>query len=163
MHYVSYEDFTSMDMRLGLIKFVEPVEGTDKLLRFEIDFGPLTKQRIQCNGTCTKNNQDDCEDCNEDASCSIHCECEPRGDDEPPFGKEAYTGRDVRQIVSGVREFFPDYETLVGTYGLYILNLKPREIRGVMSNGMLMAVDGVDGNPVFLGPQAEVHPGAKIR
>jgi len=127
MNYVAYDDFKKMDMRCGLIKHVEPVEGTDKLLRFEIDFG----------------------------------ECEEQT--ELPFEKEEYKGRDVRQIVSGVREFFPEYESFIGQYGLYILNLEPREIRGVMSYGMLMAVDGVDGQPVFLNPSANIHPGAKIR
>lgn len=127
MNYVSYDDFKKMDMRLGHIQHVEPIEGTDKLLRFEIDFGAMTDQ------------------------------------ESLPFDKEAYRNRDVRQIVSGVREFFPEYEQLVGQYGLYILNLEPREIRGVMSHGMLMAVDGIDGKPVFLGPQSAVEPGAKVR
>lgn len=127
MNYVSYDDFKKMDMRFGLIKFVEPVEGTDKLLRFEIDFGALDE------------------------------------DTEPAFGKEEYQGRDVRQIVSGIREFFPEYEQLVGQYGMYILNLEPREIRGVMSHGMLMAVDGTDGNPVFLKPAGDIEPGTKVR
>jgi methionyl-tRNA synthetase len=126
MDYVSYDEFKKMDMRFGLIRFVEPVEGTDKLLRFEIDFGSLENEEL-------------------------------------PFEKEEYQGRDVRQIVSGIREYFPEYEQLVGTYGLYILNLEPREIRGVMSHGMLMAVDGVDGAPVFVGPQGDIEPGSRIR
>jgi len=153
MNYVTYEEFKKMDMRLGLIKFVEPVEGTDKLLRFEIDFGPID---IICDPSCKENCV--CED--GDCVCVQDCTCELP---EPPFGKEEYTGRDVRQIVSGVREFWPNYEELEGNYGLYILNLEPREIRGVMSHGMLMAVDGKDGNPVFLGPQGDIEPGAKIR
>lgn len=140
-------------MRLGHIKFVEPVEGTDKLLRFEIDFGPAT---IECDTTCTE----ECICSDEECVCVQDCSCELP---ETPFGKEGYAGRDVRQIVSGIREYWPEYEELVGNYGLYILNLEPRKIRGVMSHGMLMAVDGIDGNPVFLGPQGDVEPGAKIR
>lgn len=68
-----------------------------------------------------------------------------------------------RQIVSGIREFFPDYESLVGKQALYVLNLEPREIKGITSFGMLMAVDGVDGNPVFLTPENPVHPGSRVR
>ena len=140
-------------MRLGHIKYVEPVEGTDKLLRFEIDFGPI---QIKCNNTC----REECICDNETCICVQDCICEiPK----PAFGKQEYTGRDIRQIVSGVRQFFPEYQELIGIYGLYILNLEPREIRGVMSHGMLMAVDGIDGNPVFLGPQGEVEPGASVR
>lgn len=69
----------------------------------------------------------------------------------------------LRQIVSGIREFFPEYEKLVGKQVLYIVNLEPRTIRGVESQGMLMAVDGKDGKPVFLTPDVEVNPGTKVR
>lgn len=68
-----------------------------------------------------------------------------------------------RQIVSGIREYFPNYESLVGKKALYVLNLEPREIKGVVSYGMLMAVDGVDDKPVFLIPDGEVNPGSKVR
>lgn len=165
MKYVTYEDFNNMDMRLGRIRFVEPVPETDKLLRFEIDFGAQDKPVINCTGSCEVSSDIDCEKCDQNDSstrCEIHCECEPK-ESSTPFGKQEYQGRDIRQIVSGVREFFPEYETLVGKYGLYILNLEPRNIRGVMSHGMLMAVDGVNGEPVFLEPRGEVEPGAKIR
>lgn len=109
--YMTYEEFKKLDARVGHIKKVEEVEGADKLLRFEIDFGE---------------------------------------------------GQD-RQIVSGIREFFPEYEQLVGKKALYVLNLAPREIKGVTSYGMLMAVDGIDGKPVFLIPEQEVNPGSKVR
>ena len=69
---------------------------------------------------------------------------------------------ELRQIVSGIREFFPEYEKLVGKQVLYIVNLEPRTIRGV-SSGMLMAVDGKDGAPVFLSPEVEVLAGSKVR
>ncbi len=67
-----------------------------------------------------------------------------------------------RQVVSGLREYFPDYEELIGKKVLYILNLEPRKIKGYESNGMLMAVDGVDGKPAFLIPDSEVVPGSKV-
>jgi methionyl-tRNA synthetase len=69
----------------------------------------------------------------------------------------------LRQIVSGLHEFYPDYQGLVGKQVLYIVNLEPREIKGVQSNGMLMAVDGKDGRPVFLIPDGDVDPGSKVR
>lgn len=69
----------------------------------------------------------------------------------------------LRQIVSGIREFFPEYEQLVGKQVLYIVNLEPRKIKGFESNGMLMAVDGKDGIPVFLTPEVEVNPGTQVR
>ncbi len=68
-----------------------------------------------------------------------------------------------RQILSGIREFYPEFEQLVGKQVLYIVNLEPRTIRGLQSNGMLMAVDGLDGKPVFLTPEVPVAAGAKVR
>lgn len=69
---------------------------------------------------------------------------------------------DVRQILSGIREWYAP-ETLVGKQLLYVVNLAPRMIRGLESNGMLMAVDGIDGAPVFLVPEKEVGKGARVR
>ncbi|MCA9352403.1 hypothetical protein KC866_03385 [Patescibacteria group bacterium] len=159
MNYVTYDEFKKMDMRVGLIRCVESIDGADKLLRFEIDFGVQSEHTITCTGECRK---ESCDTCDGECTCDITCTCEP-GVSLVPFGKDEYRGRDVRQIVSGIREYWPAYKELEGRYGLYILNLEPREIRGVMSHGMLMAVDGTDGNPVFLGPQGDIDPGARVR
>jgi len=74
------------------------------------------------------------------------------------------------QIISGIKEYYPDPQVLVGKQVLYIVNLEPRKIKGYESNGMLMAVDGPssdetssDGKPVFLIPEVEVNPGARVR
>lgn len=69
----------------------------------------------------------------------------------------------LRQIVSGIREFYPEFQRLIGKQVLYIVNLEPRMIKGFESNGMLMAVDGLDGKPVFMIPEVEVNAGSKIR
>lgn len=70
---------------------------------------------------------------------------------------------ELRQIVSGIREYFSDSSVLIGKQVLYVVNLEPRTIRGVTSNGMLMAVDGPDGAPVLMSPVEPVNPGAHIR
>mgnify|MGYP003514652618 FL=1 len=69
----------------------------------------------------------------------------------------------LRQIVSGIREYYPEYEKLIGKQALYIVNLEPRMIKGFESQGMLMAVDGTDERPVFLIPDGEVQSGTKVR
>jgi methionyl-tRNA synthetase len=69
----------------------------------------------------------------------------------------------LRQIVSGIREYYPDPSVLVGKQVLYIVNLEPRKIKGFESNGMLMAVDGKDGRPIFLVSDGEVSSGTKVR
>ena len=81
-----------------------------------------------------------------------------------------FGGGELRQIVSGIREFYPEpsedepgYKQLVGKQLLYVTNLEPREIKGITSYGMLMAVDGSDGNPVFLVPEKPVDAGSSVR
>jgi methionyl-tRNA synthetase len=69
----------------------------------------------------------------------------------------------LRQIVSGIKEYYPDPSILIDKQVLYIVNLEPRRIKGFESNGMLMAVDGVDGKPVFLTPEVEVKAGSRVR
>ncbi len=69
----------------------------------------------------------------------------------------------LRQIISGIHEYYPDLSVLIGKQVLYIVNLEPRSIKGVESNGMLMAIDGLDGKPVFLVPEVEVGAGSKVR
>ena len=69
----------------------------------------------------------------------------------------------LRQIISGIHEYYPDPQVLIGKQVLYIMNLEPRKIKGFESNGMLMAVDGLDDKPVFLVPEVEVGVGSKVR
>lgn len=73
------------------------------------------------------------------------------------FGEET-----PRQILSGIRQWYTP-ESLVGKQLLFVTNLAPRTMMGLESQGMLMAVDGVDGQPVFIVPETEVSNGAKVR
>lgn len=78
------------------------------------------------------------------------------------FGETDEEGnKKLRQIISGIRESYPDYEKLIGKQVLYIVNLEPRTIKGFESNGMLMAV-GED-KPIFLIPDEKVENGSKVR
>ncbi len=49
-----------------------------------------------------------------------------------------------RQIVSGIREYFEDPEFLVGKQCPFVLNLEPRVIRGLESQGMILASNHED-------------------
>ncbi len=68
-----------------------------------------------------------------------------------------------RQILSAIREFYPDISTIIGKNLVFVSNLEPRTIRGFESQGMVVAVDGLEGQPVFLVPEADVNPGSKAR
>ena len=68
---------------------------------------------------------------------------------------------ECRQIVSGIREFFGDPEVLVGGYCTVLINLEPRTIKGVESQGMILA--GKDGDGfALLTPAVELSPGSII-
>lgn len=67
-----------------------------------------------------------------------------------------------RQIISGIREFFPDPQVLVGWQCPFLVNLAPRVIRGLESQGMILAA-GDEGAFALLHPNQEVAPGTKVR
>lgn len=64
-----------------------------------------------------------------------------------------------RTIVSGVALYVPEAEALVGRQLVYVTNLAPRTIKGIESNGMLLAVGSGD-TFAFLTPDRPVPPGA---
>lgn len=43
---ISLEDFKKIDLRVGQIKSVEPITGSDKLLKLMVDFGELGEKQI---------------------------------------------------------------------------------------------------------------------
>lgn len=67
-----------------------------------------------------------------------------------------------RQIISGIREFFDDEQSLVGKQCPFITNLEPRMIRGQESNGMILAAG--DGDMFSLmHPTKLLAPGTRLR
>lgn len=66
----------------------------------------------------------------------------------------------TRQILSGIAEHFAP-EDLIGKQVCAILNFKPRKIRGLMSNGMVLTAEH-NGNLALLGPQSPVEEGSAI-
>lgn len=72
------------------------------------------------------------------------------------------TGIDVRTIVSGIAEHFAP-EELIGKQVTVLVNLAPRKLRGVESEGMLLLSETKEGKLVFVNPdEAGVYNGAVI-
>lgn len=72
------------------------------------------------------------------------------------------TGIDVRTIVSGIAEHFTP-EEVIGKQVTVLVNLAPRALRGVNSEGMLLLTETKEGKLVFVNPdEAGVHNGATI-
>ena len=70
-------------------------------------------------------------------------------------------GEEKRQLVAGIAKFYQS-EDLIGKEIVVVANLEPKILRGIESQGMLLAAD-VEGKPVLLKPDQEVPPGTKIR
>jgi methionyl-tRNA synthetase len=71
------------------------------------------------------------------------------------------TGIDVRTIVSGIAESFSP-EEVVGKKVTVLVNLAPRNLRGVESQGMILMTSAPDGKLVFVNPDAEAENGTTV-
>ncbi len=103
---ITLDDFQQLDLRIGTVIEAETIEGTDKLLRLEVDLGD-----------------------------------------------------EWRQLVAGLAQSH-EPESLTGTQVVVVTNLEPRELKGVESQGMLLAAGSK--KPVLLRPESEVDTGTRI-
>ena len=71
------------------------------------------------------------------------------------------TGIDKREIVSGIAEHFTP-EELVGQQVLVLVNLAPRELKGILSNGMILMAEDASGKLRLLQPGEATHNGAVV-
>lgn len=67
-----------------------------------------------------------------------------------------------RQIISGIREYFEDPQSLIGTQCPFITNLEPRVIRGFESQGMILAASA-DDTFALLVPSQQMPIGTRIK
>ena len=70
-------------------------------------------------------------------------------------------GDEERTLVAGIADVY-NPEELIGKEIPVLANLEPRNIRGIESQGMILAAD-VDGKPVLLQPDKEIPAGSKVR
>src|SRR5690606_13371453 len=72
------------------------------------------------------------------------------------------TGIDVRTIVSGIAQSFTP-EEIIGKKVTVLVNLAPRALRGVESQGMILMTENAEGKLVFMNPETDgVENGATI-
>ncbi len=72
------------------------------------------------------------------------------------------TGIDKRTVVSGIAEHFTP-EEIVGKQVSILVNLEPREIKGIQSQGMILMAEDADGRLDFVNPISEVSAGSIVR
>ena len=71
------------------------------------------------------------------------------------------TGIDKRTIVSGIAEHFTP-EELVGQQALVLVNLQPRELKGILSQGMILMAEDATGKLRLVQPSEAVKPGSMV-
>jgi len=108
MDYISFDEFKKMDLRVGEVLKAEKVEGTDKLLKLEVDIGT-----------------------------------------------------EKRTMVAGVADTYSP-EELEGKKIVVIVNLQPAVIRGIESQGMLLAAE-IEGKATIPFFDRDIPTGAVVR
>ncbi len=107
---ITIDDFTKVEMRVGVVKVAEKVKNADRLLRLEVDIGT-----------------------------------------------------EVRQLVAGIAKAY-EPEKLIGRKVVIVANLQPRKLRGLESNGMILAASfGEDGTPALASFLEDVPIGARLK
>lgn len=105
---ISYDDFKKLDLRVGTILEAERVDGSEKLLKLQVDLGDQK-----------------------------------------------------RQVIVGIAKSY-EPENLINKQIVILVNLEPRSLMGLESQGMLLAADK-DGLPIILVPEKEVVAGSVIK
>ena len=107
---ITIDDFAKVELRVGVVKSAERIQGADKLLKVIVDIGD-----------------------------------------------------EVRQVLAGIATAYAP-EDLVGRKVVVVTNLAPRKMRGLESNGMLLAASaGPDGKPVLCTFAEDIAAGSKVK
>lgn len=72
------------------------------------------------------------------------------------------TGLDQRTVVSGVAEYFEPHD-LIGKQVCMLINLAPRSIKGIVSQGMILYAENADGSLKLMQPELEVNKGSVVK
>jgi len=72
------------------------------------------------------------------------------------------TGIDERTVVSGIAEYY-EPEAIIGKQVSILVNLEPREIKGILSQGMILMAEDSEGKLCFVSPVDALHNGSVVR
>lgn len=89
-------------------------------------------------------------------------EAEPLEGSDKLMKLQVILGQERRQIVAGIRKNYSP-EDIVGMQVVVVANLKPAKLRGIESQGMLLAAVDAEGGAILLTPEKEAPEGALVR
>ena len=87
--------------------------------------------------------------------------CEPVPKSKKLLCSQVKIGKEVKQIVSGIRAHYTA-EEIVGKKVMVLVNLKPAKLAGVLSEGMLLCAEDAEGNLALVTPEKNMPAGAEI-
>ncbi len=102
---------------------------------------------------------DDFDKCQFQVGLVLSCEEVPKSKKLLKF--KIQVGGSTRQILSGIKQYYKP-EELVGKRVMVLVNLKPREIAGQMSEGMILSAADEEGNLAVMTPERFVPAGSEI-
>ncbi len=71
------------------------------------------------------------------------------------------TGIDTRTIVSGIAEYYTP-EEIIGKQVSVLVNLAPKALKGIESQGMILMAENLDGSLSFISPEKPIRNGGTI-
>jgi len=72
------------------------------------------------------------------------------------------TGIDQRTVVSGIAEYYKA-DDIIGKKVSILVNLAPRKLRGIESQGMILMAEDVDGKLCFVSPTEDISNGSEVK
>jgi methionyl-tRNA synthetase len=72
------------------------------------------------------------------------------------------TGIDQRTVVSGIAAYY-EPENIIGQQVTILVNLAPRDIKGIISEGMILMAENADGSLVFIAPTKAISNGGSVK
>jgi len=91
----------------------------------------------------------------------LDCQKVPKADKLLQF--RLADGMEERTILSGIAQYYPNPEELIGTQVCFIANFEPRKLRGIMSEGMILSAEDADGKLVLIRPSIKVTNGVEVK
>ncbi len=72
------------------------------------------------------------------------------------------TGIDTRTVVSGIAEYF-EPEKIIGKQVTMLVNLAPKMLKGIESQGMILMAENEEGTLVFVSPEMKINNGSEVK
>ena len=73
------------------------------------------------------------------------------------------TGIDTRTVVSGIAEYYTP-EEVIGQQVSILVNLEPKALKGIESQGMILSAEDADGRLIVISPATdEIAPGSEVK